>query len=491
MRPLTGARPPGAPGEALIGLRGLSLAFTPLPSAPQTWRLISAVRCSNNLALLDELLLAGADANTTDTPYRDDHERGGYGGTLLLKPLHFAAVCSGTAEAVARLVGAGAHVEAECTWSYCGKVTPLMQASNLGNAEVVEALLSAGADPLRTDSEGRSALHYASMGGQAAVLSRLLQAVPGFDVNAVGEVRGPRPLASLPAIPRQRCPSPLPSPPRPLSSCGCHFCERALTRARRASPAPSPRQRLVKQWSTYGGALPPKKVPVPSVVGEADTNNKALVAVLVAAGGRLPTAAAFAGPMEEFLKATRAESGVVQAEPGALLPPGLSAALERQLDALWRARPVDAHPGSGGKVHDLIHPSLFCYRDGRSPLWARRVRAGSAEPAAAAADSVAPGVLLGRKLLPAGGALCAWLPSEVDVSADGRVSFASYVNTLDGWRWAGEGLRTSIAGALEALLPLFEESLGKADFPYWHKNAAAGNPSRVVRLTPRAAQSGV
>jgi len=55
--------------------------------------------------------------------------------------------------------------------------TALHIASHSGNEKGTALLLAAGADPLRLDAMGRSALHWAAISGEASVLNRLLRAM--------------------------------------------------------------------------------------------------------------------------------------------------------------------------------------------------------------------------------------------------------------------------------------------------------------------------
>ncbi|MFC4495798.1 DUF4246 domain-containing protein [Streptomyces ovatisporus] len=73
----------------------------------------------------------------------------------------------------------------------------------------------------------------------------------------------------------------------------------------------------------------------------------------------------------------------------------------------------DWHPGSGGQVLNLVHPSLFCL-----------VREVSGAPESAwqnPADRYSKYEFSER---------FQWLPTDVDVSADGDVAFRSYVNNV-------------------------------------------------------------
>ncbi|MGW6705818.1 DUF4246 domain-containing protein [Streptomyces sp. NPDC054956] len=73
----------------------------------------------------------------------------------------------------------------------------------------------------------------------------------------------------------------------------------------------------------------------------------------------------------------------------------------------------DWHPGSGGQVLDLVHPSLFCL-----------VRGVSGEPERAWRNPTNhySKYEFSEKFQ--------WLPTDVDVSEDGDVAFRSYVNNL-------------------------------------------------------------
>lgn len=62
--------------------------------------------------------------------------------------------------------------------------TALMRACGAGHVECVNFLLSRGADVCKTDKVGRTALHYAAIGGHCEVLAKLL-VLPQVDAVAV------------------------------------------------------------------------------------------------------------------------------------------------------------------------------------------------------------------------------------------------------------------------------------------------------------------
>ncbi len=65
--------------------------------------------------------------------------------------------------------------------------TPLLAAIEEGHVEVVKALLEAHADPKITDSDGDTALMFASVLGDFEIVDLLLQY--GSDINEHNEVR--------------------------------------------------------------------------------------------------------------------------------------------------------------------------------------------------------------------------------------------------------------------------------------------------------------
>lgn len=119
------------------------------------------------------------------------------------------------------------------------------------------------------------------------------------------------------------------------------------------------------------------------------------------------------------------------------LPPQLAESLEGQLDALLTEKPLDIHPGSNSQVVDLIHPSLYPYIEGVSPVSSQEALSECAR----VKDKYA------------------WLPAEFDVDAHRNVSISSYINNLDRKEWPD--LYTDLSFAFAAMLPMYEKVLKK------------------------------
>ncbi|KAK8143495.1 hypothetical protein G3M48_007169 [Beauveria asiatica] len=137
-----------------------------------------------HIKVVDQLLGAGADANTAADEY---------GGQTALQ----AACGGGHLGVVERLLSAGAVVNTAAT-RFSGQ-TALQAASGGGHLHVVNCLLSAGADvnAIAADFEGLTALQAASKSGHIEVVDRLL--FSRADVNATalyGDVLTPLQAAS-------------------------------------------------------------------------------------------------------------------------------------------------------------------------------------------------------------------------------------------------------------------------------------------------------
>ncbi|KAF5384697.1 hypothetical protein D9757_006244 [Collybiopsis confluens] len=107
-----------------------------------------------------------------------------------------------------------------------------------------------------------------------------------------------------------------------------------------------------------------------------------------------------------------------------LVPVSLHQELVRELDALAAKGPRDFHPGSFGKVQDLIHPSLYPYVAGVTPTISEDVRL---PPTSDGKFHTGIGNLYSYEL----SSRFAWIPSVFKISPDGTdVHIDSYINGL-------------------------------------------------------------
>ncbi len=128
----------------------------------------------------------------------------------------------------------------------------------------------------------------------------------------------------------------------------------------------------------------------------------------------------------------------------------------------------DWHPGSDGQVLDLVHPSLFCL-----------VREASGAPERAwrnPTDSYSKYEFSER---------FQWLPTDVDVSEKGEVSFRSYVNNVH--PELHRDLLPVLADVFARMVPLLENVLTDLRRPRPLRIEA---DLRVVRLGAGASEQG-
>eukprot|EP00035_Acanthoeca_spectabilis_P001786 m.82748 g.82748 ORF g.82748 m.82748 type:complete len:230 (-) comp11133_c0_seq1:35-724(-) len=122
--------------------------------------------------------------------------------------------------------------------------------------------------------------------------------------------------------------------------------------------------------------------------------------------------------------------------------PELLAQVQQRARELAASRPRDYHPGSDGLVIDVLHPSMACYVSGVTVI---------PRPVLRTVERVAfPHVEKGT--------VYQWLPSAVDVAADGTVRFRSCVPGFYARSANGE-LYATLESALTSFIPLFERVL--------------------------------
>ncbi|GAA2134171.1 DUF4246 domain-containing protein [Streptomyces synnematoformans] len=135
-----------------------------------------------------------------------------------------------------------------------------------------------------------------------------------------------------------------------------------------------------------------------------------------------------------------AVDGVWQSDT--LVDDGLRSRLREAVRVLEEvpAAEQDWHPGSGGQVLDLVHPSLFCLVNGVSDAperaWQNPTNRYSRYEFSERFQ---------------------WLPTDVDVSDDGEVAFRSYVNNVH--PEAHRELASVLPGLFARMRPLLENVL--------------------------------
>ncbi len=157
-----------------------------------------------------------------------------------------------------------------------------------------------------------------------------------------------------------------------------------------------------------------------------------------------------------------------------MVDPGLADRLRADVRKLLE-EPADYHPGSGTKVRDLVHPSLWPYIDGRSVL---------ATPVdGAAADEPGTHDRFGR---PFERSRYQWLPTPFAVAEDGTVSALSYINNLD--RERHEDTYRDLSFLLATALPLIESVVGYVEATTFWREGDLSDESELPELDePKAA----
>ncbi|KAG6550568.1 hypothetical protein Mapa_007937 [Marchantia paleacea] len=143
-----------------------------------------------------------------------------------------------------------------------------------------------------------------------------------------------------------------------------------------------------------------------------------------------------------------------------VVPTYLRHVLLTRLDAIANKPHKDFHPGTDHMVQDLIHPSLFSYIEGLSP-----VKDPTTCPPTNKYQNCSPHDLRHRDHNSLEREFerqdkeskYQWLPSQFYVSPKGSVQIKSYVNNLDGE--TNSDLYTAIELMFELFLPMFENIL--------------------------------
>lgn len=138
-----------------------------------------------------------------------------------------------------------------------------------------------------------------------------------------------------------------------------------------------------------------------------------------------------------------------------LLSSELLVALNETLDDLAEKEVADFHPGSGGVVRDLVHPSMYCYVQGQSA-----VQGVPGDPLCTVAHEPRTSEAGSRDFWGRDyeKSIHQWLPSEFLVAQDGSTQIASYINNLDRDKYPRA--YSLLEQLFERVLPLFEAVCG-------------------------------
>ena len=195
-----------------------------------------------------------------------------------------------------------------------------------------------------------------------------------------------------------------------------------------------------------------------------------------------------AGKYFKLQQSTQSEVEHVAWSSG-LLTSDFLVAFNETLDDLAEKEVADFHPGSGGVVRDLVHPSMYCYVQGQSAVQGvpgDPLSTVAYKPSTSESESRD---FWGRQYEES---IHQWLPSEFMVAQDGSTQIASYINNLDRDKYPQTyGLLEKL---FERVLPLFEAVCGslRNDF-YGDDNdyeVDDGNPvmSKSIPLRNRTLQ---
>ncbi|MGH9346699.1 MAG: ankyrin repeat domain-containing protein [Vicinamibacterales bacterium] len=155
---------------ARLGFVAILAACAQAGAVASSDRRVADAAMRGDRALVGSLVKAGADVNAA----------GGDGMTAL----HWAAMRDDI-ELARVLLQSGARVDAV---TKIGGYTPLLVAARNGNASLVQALVTAGADPNSTTTNGTTPLMLAAASGDVDAVTRLLER--GANLNAKESAKG-------------------------------------------------------------------------------------------------------------------------------------------------------------------------------------------------------------------------------------------------------------------------------------------------------------
>lgn len=195
--------------------------------------LLSVSSAGERVALLDQLLDAGADPTSAEPIVRASRLATSHINSPLRSDRHDTSAPGGPNTPPSSSPSRPSH--ALPSRRAQSRVTACHIAARLGDAACLSRLLAAGADPQAQDStSNRTPLHDASFGGSAACVRVLLEAGAAVDARC-SSVR----CATPPVIPHTSSP---PSP-APLRRTDADQSPTATTSQQRAGSADAPQQR--------------------------------------------------------------------------------------------------------------------------------------------------------------------------------------------------------------------------------------------------------
>ncbi|KAG0083103.1 hypothetical protein BGZ92_011076 [Podila epicladia] len=155
-------------------------------------------------------------------------------------------------------------------------------------------------------------------------------------------------------------------------------------------------------------------------------------------------------PIEIAIDGTRKADGLISPE----LKERLLAGVNRLMDVPEHLK--DWHPGSDKQVLDLVHPSLF-------PFIAGRTLVVQDKPAIPPLSFIGQGETISMAPMKGGidesyySKRFQWLPTDVNISTDGKAQFESYINNLHPVEH--KELYPVLEEILEKFIPMFEDVL--------------------------------
>ncbi|KZT55198.1 hypothetical protein CALCODRAFT_518889 [Calocera cornea HHB12733] len=174
-----------------------------------------------------------------------------------------------------------------------------------------------------------------------------------------------------------------------------------------------------------------------------------------------------------------------------LVPRELRDVLERELDRLGEGEVGDWHPGSGGKVLDLIHPSLYPYVQGTTRLLNHQHPLNRVEKFRTETKYHVDEY---TERSTAHESVYAWLPSIFAISLEGSVSIESPITAL-GPRAEHPTLYAALERVFQLALPQIERSMfwtwvyeKSASFRRWEERAAERQAGDLGRWRERVVQ---